>query len=119
MSDQQQPTSDQNTPQPVNSAAPAQQAASQTFDWSKLGVAGLSAVAGIVATPAGPWIALGVFVIALVGFFFLRSWWKNTQFQNNKAQAGSKAGQDASDGQKKDNDNRDQVDVFLGRDSRS
>jgi hypothetical protein len=99
--------------------SPTEQAGQQTYDWTKLATAAATAIAGLLGTSYGIWVALGAAVVALIGFLLLRVWWKNYQFESAKTRAGEKAGQEASDDQQKLNNNRDAVDDFLGRDHRS
>lgn len=80
---------------------------------------GLSALAGILGTPYGIYVAGAVGLVAAVGFFFAKSAFKDWKFKNDETRAGAKAGSEASTGQEKLNKNRDQVDDFFGRDRRS
>jgi hypothetical protein len=115
MSEDTQPKSD--SPQAeVNPTSAAEQ---KVFDWSKLIVAAGTALTGLLGTPYGIYVALGLAVVAFIAFFLLRGSIKNYLFQASKAQAGSKVGEEASQDQGKLDDNRNAVDDFLGRDRRS
>lgn len=89
------------------------------FNWSTIVVGGFSALAGILGTPYGIWIAAAIGVLGLFGFFAGRGMFKDWQFKNNEKRAGSKAGSEASDGSSRVNKNRDAIDDFIGRDRRS
>jgi hypothetical protein len=114
MADQVNDKTDQ--PADPNSNTPVEQKA---FDWSKIAVALASALAGILGTPYGIYVALGVAVLGGILAFFLRGMIKDYIFKKQEADAGGKVGGDASDGQKKEDDNRDDVDGWLGRDKRT
>ena len=89
------------------------------FSWGSVGVGVLSAISGIVGSPFGIWFTAALAVLGLIGFFIGKAAYDNWSYENDKKQAGAKAGIDAATGQAKLNENRDQVDDFLGRDHRS
>lgn len=82
-------------------------------------MAGLSALVGILGTPYGIYVAAAVAVLGALGFFLGKSAFDDWKFKNLEKQAGAKAGTEASDNSTKVNENRDEIDDFLGRERRS
>ena len=105
-------TTDPNQPQNT----PVAQSA---FNWGSLAVSAASAISGILATPYGIYIAAGLAVVVAIAGIFLHGMIKDYLFKKAKADAGGKTGGDAADGQKKENDNRDDVDNWICRKDRT
>jgi cobalamin biosynthesis protein CobD/CbiB len=91
----------------------------KAIGWGKIATGALTAIAGIAGSVYGPWVALAALVLGIVGFFVLKKAMKDWTFDNNKKKAGDVTGGNASEDQKKVDENRDAVDDFLGRDPRS
>lgn len=89
------------------------------LNWSKIGVGAMSALAGILGTPYGIYVAAAILALGAVGLLVAKSMFKDWQFENLKKQAGSKTGSEAASNQHDINNNRDAVDDFLGREHRS
>lgn len=106
------PSTDPNQPQNTPVAKSA-------FNWGSLVVSAASALSGILATPYGIYIAAGLALVVGIFGIFVHGWIKDYIFKKQEADAGGKTGGDAADGQKKENDNRDNVDDFFGRKDRS
>ncbi len=89
------------------------------FNWSTLLVGLLTTFASILGTPYGIWVAGGMGVLGVVAAFFARSALKDWRYESAKRQAGAKAGEEASQGQQRLDQAHNEIDEFLGRDSRS
>lgn len=89
------------------------------FNWSTLLVGLLTTFASILGTPYGIWVAGGMGILGTIAAFFARSALKDWRYESAKRQAGAKAGEEASQGQQRLDQAHNEIDEFLGRDSRS
>lgn len=87
----------------------------KAFDWSNVLVAGLGAVGAVAGSAAGPYVALALLLVIVGAGFFIKYLIKKAAYEALQKKTDEKAGGEASDQNKKIDDNRKKVDDFAGR----